>query len=498
MSTSLTHVSETQLGKGKRPHEPLPARLLSVGVAALVVGILALDNLTIREALKANWQEGIFWVILLFVVNLFPVSVGEVTLTLDMPLLLTVALLYPAEFGALLAVIGAVDVRELRGNISPIRALFNRAQVGLVVLVASFSFHSVTEGLEPWPRAVLATVLATAAAYSLNVFLVALYMSLRQRVHFKTALSSLTVGRAAQFLATYLGYCVLALVLARLFRDVGEWSVITFLVPLVAAQQMLVRGQMLVRLTERLRSRERLLERLIDRIVDERRDERLRIAGDLHDEVLQNLTRVQMQSKELSRSLRSADRASSEAWELVRDSDMTLDALRRVIHDLRRSPLGRGGLIPTLQGLARDLQMDWRVCIEVDADEGLEASPELQVIAYQVAREGVMNALKHAEASHIRVGLRTEGRELLVAVEDDGRGFVVDSTNSSAHFGIGLMEERVRLMKGVLEVNSRLAKGTRVHARLPLTYQRRLEDLALRGRRIPPAPLAEAEKQNNT
>jgi signal transduction histidine kinase len=489
MAASLTRLSEPDLHSSRRPNEPLGARLLGALLALGAVGIFAFGHTTIRALAESNWHEALFWIALLFVVNLFPVSVGETTLTLDMPLLLALGLLYPAEFAALLAAIGAVDTRELRGHVSLSRAFFNRAQVALVVVIASSTFHSVTSSLEPWFPAILATVLATAVAYSANVALVALYTSLRQQVGFQAALRSLTVGRTVQFLATYLGYCVLALVLARLFRDVGEWSVVTFMVPLVAAQQALVRGQKLQRLTELLRSRERLLERMVDRIVDERRDERLRIAGDLHDEVLQDLTKIYMQGKRLSRTLTPSHRASPEAQELIRDSERTLDVLRKVIHDLQRSPLGRGGLLPTLQGLAHDLQLDWRVPIEVRSGEDMESRPEVDLVAYQVARESLMNALKHARATQVEVDLRRIGDEFVVTVSDDGTGFNVDSLASSVTFGLGLMKERVRLIGGSLKIASKPEGGTTVQARFPFTDQRHLlDDLAARGRAIPPAP----------
>ena len=489
MAASLTHLSEPDLSGSRRRGEPLSARLLGALLALGAAGIFTFNHSTIRALAESHWQEALFWIVLLFIVNLFPVSVGETTLTLDMPLLLALGLLYPAEFAAFLAAIGAVDARELRGHVSLSRALFNRAQVALVVVIASSTFHSVTMSLEPWLPAILATVLATAVAYTANVAIVALYTSLRQQVGFRAAIRSLTVGRAVQFLATYLGYCILALVLARLFRDVGEWSVVTFMVPLVAAQQALVRGQKLQRLTNLLRSRERLLERMIDRIVDERRDERLRIAGDLHDEVLQDLTKIHMQGKRLSRELAASHRASPEAQELIRDSERTLDILRKVIHDLQRSPLGRGGLVPTLQGLAHDLQLDWKVPIELRFGDDLVSKPEVDLVAYQVAREGLMNALKHARATQVEVDLRRIGDEFVVSVSDDGTGFDADSLASSVTFGLGLMKERVRLIGGSLKIASKLDGGTTVQARLPLADQRHLlDDLAARGRAIPPAP----------
>jgi signal transduction histidine kinase len=209
------------------------------------------------------------------------------------------------------------------------------------------------------------------------------------------------------------------------------------------------------------------LEHLVDRAADERHDERLRIAGDLHDDVLQILTRMWFLTKTLEKKFSSASGSGRELDELVESSEASIEALRNVIHDLRGSPLGRGGLIPTLRLLARDLQLTWRVPIRVVAPEELGLGAESQVIAYQVVREGLVNALKHAKASRITVVVAQTREYVDLTVEDDGVGFAVQTADSDTHFGIGLMAERLARVQGVLRLDSHEGTGTRLLARLP-------------------------------
>jgi signal transduction histidine kinase len=478
---------------GSTQSEPLAARGLSLFLGIVLLAVLVLKHASILQSLRTDWESLAFWAVLILSLNLFPISVGESTFTLDMPLLLCVALLYPPDVAAFVALLGSLDVREIKGRVSVYRAFFNRAQVSLGVFGSGAVFHAFAPGLEPWTAAIIPTLSAVAVAHTANVLIVGIWVRLRQQISVGHAIRGLTVGRVDQFLGTYLSYCVLALVLARLYVDVGAWSVVAFLVPIAAAQQMLVRGLRLEALTERLRSRERLLERLFDRIVDERRDERLRVASDLHDDVLQNLTKTWIQGRSLQRHETSVGRPDLDVAELVRDANRAVVSLRRVISDLQKSPLGRGGLIPTLRSLAHDLQLDWRVPIHVEAPSQPEVAAETQVVAYQIAREAVLNALKHAGASEIYIRLSVSRDELAIEVSDDGKGFDRSKVDSDSHFGLGLMEERTRLLSGRLEVVSDPDAGTTVRASLPNRIVPYADSVALRGRYLEPASPASTE-----
>jgi signal transduction histidine kinase len=481
MAATTVAISETGTSPRTPSRDPLANYFFSLTLAGVLILVLAFGSETIIQTASRAWPELLFWGLLVFGANLFPIWVGEgpeVTLTLDMPLMVATALLYPPEVAAFIVLVAAIDIRELGLRIPPIRIMFNRVQVALTAWVASQTFHALASALEPWPRAALATLGAVTISYCLNILLVSTYTWLRLSIGPLPVIRSLRVGGRAQFLATYLGYCVLALVLARLFTDVGEWSVISFLVPIAAAQQMLVRGQRLQSLANELRSRERLLERLSERIVDERRDERLRIASDLHDEILQCLTKIGMSAGLVDRALPARSPGRIDLAELIEDTAFSIEELRRVIHDLQRSPLGRGGLGPTLRSLARDLQLDWGVRIRLQAEEDINIAAETQTIIYQIARECLLNALKHSEAREIVVRLSESGERVQLEVADDGTGFDVHSVDASKHFGLGLMKERVRMAGGSLGITSEAGRGTVIVTRFPSEKRRRKESEA--------------------
>lgn len=155
--------------------------------------------------------------------------------------------------------------------------------------------------------------------------------------------------------------------------------------------------------------------------------------------------------------------------ELAAVANNAIEDLRRLMKEIRESPLGRKGLLPTLESLVRDLRLDWQRHIVLRAPGQLDLSPTVQVTAYQVAREGLINALKHSEASAICVSVAEPdaGDRVEIIVEDNGKGFDVDEGRSPIHFGLCLLEERVRMLGGSFAVKSEPKQGTRLRATLP-------------------------------
>jgi signal transduction histidine kinase len=449
--------------------EPLASYLFTGFLAVVLTVALVTRGGEMRDLLTFPIGELVLWTGLLLTMNLVPFNDEQRSFSLDTPILVTIALLYPPGVAAAIAFVGSMDLREIQRRVSLPRAIFNRTQIALGVLSASFGYRIVAgEELDPWTWATLGTAVALVSFHLVNVVTVGIHTALRTHGNLHDAFAVLTVGPFRPFLATYFGYGVLGLVLAHLAVKVGLWSVALFLIPLFVARQMLVRGVALVRLTDELRRRERLLERLFDRIVEERRDERLRIATGLHDEVLQSLIRVQQVASFVRNELTDRQLPSQDADELVALTRQTIDDLRDVLQDLQRSPVGRGGLVPSLRALAGDLQIDWRTRVIIRADRNLDIPPEPQIVAYQIAREALINALKHAGASSVEVRVHRFDGELGVAIQDNGRGFDPGLVYESEGFGLGLMRARAQLAGGEFEVKSSQGTGTTISIRLPI------------------------------
>jgi signal transduction histidine kinase len=472
MATDKTATSP-QMGESDWGQRPI---WISSGIlTVLLAGLLSTTDRSLPDLANQYWREGVFWIVVVALVNLLPIRFRDLSFTLDAPLTLALAILYPPAVAAVIGLVATIDAREVRGQIDPSYALFNRLQTAVTVFLAAVTFQWIAGDFHSLPIAVLGTLAALVVDYAINVALV-LAGCVERGGRVGDAARSMKVADPAMFFGTYLGYGLLAFLLAHLFEAVGGWSVVAFLVPIVVAQQMLLRTQTLQTLTTDLRKREQLMQTLFDSVLDERRDERHRIAGELHDTVLQQLIKLGMIATSLEKRLDPTSDSFREVEELLEVSDDAVLELRGLMEEIRKSPLGRGGLIPTLDGLVRDMRLEWQRRIFLSMPTELEAPARAQVAAYQVAREGLINALKHAEATAVWVHVAAEDGLLLVEVEDDGIGFGPE-VRPSLHFGLRLLQERIEAYGGTFELDSKPGRGTRLQATIP--NEERAEKTAL-------------------
>jgi two-component system, NarL family, sensor kinase len=226
------------------------------------------------------------------------------------------------------------------------------------------------------------------------------------------------------------------------------------------------------RLAERLRRSQREREGLLERAVEASIDERRRIAGELHDSVVQDLAGI---SYSLSAAADRADvQASPGLRETLRDAARgTRDSMRRIrslLVDIHPPNLRATGLEAALTDLLAGLATRG-VETTLDVSDGLRLSDDAEQLLYRAAGEAVRNVEKHAGASRVSVRLgRTDG-VVRLEVADDGAGFTLEERErrrSEGHLGLSLLEELAARMDGRLELRSTPGAGTRflleVHA----------------------------------
>jgi signal transduction histidine kinase len=106
------------------------------------------------------------------------------------------------------------------------------------------------------------------------------------------------------------------------------------------------------------------------------------------------------------------------------------------------------------------------VRIDLDLDES-RVSPMVQLLAYHMAREALRNVVRHAQATRVHVRLFQESSYLKLMVKDNGRGFDPAAVDTTQHFGLQLMKERLELFGGDVLVDSKAGTGTNLVARFP-------------------------------
>jgi PAS domain S-box-containing protein len=237
---------------------------------------------------------------------------------------------------------------------------------------------------------------------------------------------------------------------------------------------------------ERMRAQEELdhyarrLRALSSRLLAAQETERHRISRELHDQVGQSLTLLQLELE----STRERCESTAVAGELSAHTDRVgqiIDEVRDLSLDLRPSMLDDLGLIPALRWFADRVANSGKIKIKLDvaADPG-RFPAELETVCFRVAQEALTNVLRHARARAVEITLRREGNTLLLVLHDDGCDFDWQRARLQATQGgsLGLltMEERINLAGGRLTVESVPGNGTKLRVELPLPSGRKQDE----------------------
>jgi signal transduction histidine kinase len=457
--------------QARRPHRSFNlariAVVATIGIDLVVVGV---GTWVGYESLLGSWLDILLWSAAAAAVGVAAIQTpaGQ-QLGLDMPILLAAGYVLGPIPAGIIAFAGYIDVREFRRAISLERALFNRAQTSLSVMAAVAVFSAVSDDVAILPGAAVGAFAAVGIDCLVNYAMVGGIMALSEGVSPKVSMARLRLGSILDFVATYGSFGLLSVLLAQAYETVGPWTLLLFAMPVVLARQAFSHGQSLEGAIGRLRVQSRALQDVDSRILNERRDERLTIAAGLHDDVLPPLFKVHLMGQVLRQELSTGRLLAMEddLPELLQATDEANGTIRSLIRDLRLSPLGAGGLAHTLHLLVRDLESETAMKLIAELEDA-RATPVIELLTYQVAREALRNALRHSKGSTVHVALRRDSDVIRLQVEDDGRGFTPGDVDHGQHFGLALMRERVELAGGILQVDSSPGKGTRVLARLPV------------------------------
>jgi two-component system sensor histidine kinase UhpB len=136
---------------------------------------------------------------------------------------------------------------------------------------------------------------------------------------------------------------------------------------------------------------------------------------------------------------------------------------------LRPTALDDHGLLPAMASQVRRFAAQTGIKADLNAtgSENAKLQPDEEIAVYRIAQEALANIARHAAASQVEVGLRTDGDGVQLTVRDDGRGFVPGAPADGGGLGLGGMAERARLVGGELTIESRPGSGTELCLRVP-------------------------------
>ncbi|MGE0881821.1 MAG: sensor histidine kinase [Acidimicrobiia bacterium] len=226
-------------------------------------------------------------------------------------------------------------------------------------------------------------------------------------------------------------------------------------------------------MARRLKRSQEQREQLMSHAIEASETERRRIARDLHDGVVQELTGV---SFTLAAAARRSD-VNAQDRALLDDSSARLRegvrSLRSLLVEIYPPNLQEEGL-PAAIGdlLARLSSRGIKSAIFNDLPDDLVLTPNAAGLLYRSTQEALRNIVSHAEARNVQVHLRQNGDRVSVTVEDDGKGFdprSAGAVTSDGHVGLRALADLIGEGGGSVSVESAPGSGTALHIEVPLT-----------------------------
>jgi two-component system NarL family sensor kinase len=198
-------------------------------------------------------------------------------------------------------------------------------------------------------------------------------------------------------------------------------------------------------------------------------NERQRIAKDLHDGVGQLMSAAKMNLSAIKNELNFETNIQQQSFEkTIQLVDESCKEVRAVSHNMMPNALLKSGLISGIRDFVNKL--DSRV-IKINLfTDGLneKLDENIEMVLYRVIQECVNNVIKHAEATHLDISMIKDEDGISVSIEDNGKGFNIKDKNNFEGIGLKNIITRIQYLKGTVEWDSSIGKGTVVTIQLPI------------------------------
>jgi PAS domain S-box-containing protein len=223
---------------------------------------------------------------------------------------------------------------------------------------------------------------------------------------------------------------------------------------------------------EALRQSEKELRFLSSELLNAQEKERARFARELHDGVGQSLSTMKVRLETLAKIAKSDLRSIQveDLENLVPMIRQTIEEVRNTSMDLRPSTLDSLGILPTIDWFCREFQTTYPVISiqkQIDIEES-EVPDFLKIIIYRILQEALNNAANHSGADLVTISLIKTDGEMMLALQDNGRGFnleeVLSVDTAKRGFGLTSMKERAELSGGSFAIESSVGEGTTIRA----------------------------------
>ena len=223
-----------------------------------------------------------------------------------------------------------------------------------------------------------------------------------------------------------------------------------------------------IRVAQELERSSQELRQLAANLVSTREEERLRIARELHDELGQRLSALQMELAGLAPSLPTG--GAELMHSLLAMVDDTIASVRRISSELRPLMLDDLGLNAALEWLVDNWKRHTNIPVTLHlCDENPPLDDKATIALYRIVQEALANVARHAHASAVTISFRREPCRLCLTIEDNGAGYPAAAVGRAGAHGLLGIRERVYMLGGSLDIANGPGGGAQLVIRVPLS-----------------------------
>ena len=207
---------------------------------------------------------------------------------------------------------------------------------------------------------------------------------------------------------------------------------------------------------------------LIESVIQAQEAERHRLSSKMHDGPAQALSNFILQAEIAQRLFdMDLDQAREELDDLKANANATFTKVRDFIFELRPMMLDDLGLVPTLRHYFEAFKEQNEIDVNFAAT-GTERRLDgyMEIMIFRAVQELVSNAARHSKANIIKVHMDTGEEQIVIDVEDDGKGFNVEQALDGS-MGIKVIKDRVEILKGEFNIDTAIGQGTRIGFAIP-------------------------------
>ncbi len=204
---------------------------------------------------------------------------------------------------------------------------------------------------------------------------------------------------------------------------------------------------------------------LLDSVVETEEKERSRIAKDLHDGIVQDLTTIKFQVKSIIEQ--APPHVQAPLVKVLEDVDTASKEIREISYQMMPITLKELGLIKALQELLNRSFFKNNIVFDFNTI-GFEnrLSEKIETTVYRICQELINNTIKHSKGTTVSLLLQVRNNTLVLTYEDNGIGF--NSSTITKGIGLNSLNSRIEMVNGSLEFDAAETAGTTAYIRIPL------------------------------